>query len=192
MDYMPEFYSSNVNPAPKKDVKSVKSDREPSGMIYLLKEDDETNPAISSSPSTLPKSLLNGITSSNQNIDQNTNKIKKQIQKDLLLLLKQQPQKFLSYNLVEKFNCTNKLNGIHRDPLNCDKYYICNNKSSIDTNVNSDEIKVQKNIEYMKSFTCPTNTRFNMNGCFCDKNMNDGATSTCNYLSDTLCKQINF
>ena len=48
MDYMPEFYSSNVNPAPKAEVKSVSSDREPSNLIYLLKEDDEKSSFSSS------------------------------------------------------------------------------------------------------------------------------------------------
>ena len=160
MDYMPEFYSSNVNPVPKAEVKSVSPDRAQSNLIYFLKEDDDHPTLVSK---------------------------KKQIQKDLLLLLKQQPHKFLSYNLIEKFNCTNKANGIHRDPNNCEKFYICNNN----TKSNFVDSKIlNKEAELMKEFKCPTNTIFTMNGCHCEKVKKEDEMKTCLRLDDTFCRKL--
>ena len=180
MDYMPEFYSSNVNPAPKAEVKSVSSDRQSSNLIYFLKEDDET----------LFKTFDPTKQISKTNLNQN------KIQKDLLLLLKQQPHKFLPYNLIENFNCTNKQNGIHRDPVNCEKFYICNNNTK-SNNFNFDNQPINHEAELMKEFKCPPNTRFTMNGCFCQKNVDydeddddvDFKTK-CPRLNDTFCRKL--
>jgi hypothetical protein len=179
MDYMPEFYSSNVNPAPKAEVKSVSSDRQSSNLIYFLKDDDDENPFKTS------KKISK--TSLNQN----------KIQKELLLLLKQQPHKFLPYNLIEKFNCTNKQNGIHRDPVNCEKFYICNNNTK-SNNFNFDNTQINQEAELMKEFKCPSNTKFTMNGCFCQKNIDndegdddeDEYRTKCPRLSDTFCRKL--
>lgn len=46
-----------------------------------------------------------------------------------------------------------------------------------------------------KVYECPENSIFNMDGCFCDRNLLK--TSNCHYLSDTFChdrlfKGLNF
>ncbi len=177
---MPEFYSSNVNQAPKAEVKSVLSDREPSNLIYLLKEDDEhpISKSLVSKPNTgtVLKSLDPGSA------------IKNQIQKDLLLLLKQQPQKFLSYNLIDKFNCTDKQNGIHRDFYNCEKFYICNNNNKSDSLIVDFKSEIH-DVESMKEFVCPANTTFTMDGCFCEK-IDKENVKTCSRIDDTLCRKL--
>ena len=174
MDYMPEYYSSNVKPEPKTDVKSVSSNR-PANMVYFLKEEEE--------------SLKTRVFDSKDIVKADSLKsIQKQIKNDLLFLLKQQPQKFLSYNMVDNFNCTNKKNGIHRDPFQCDKYYVCYSKIESDIAVsNLSQIVSTSKVE-MKTYSCPISTKFNMHGCFCDETLKN---TKCDFILDTYCKGIN-
>lgn len=190
MDYMPEFYSSNVNPAPKAEVKSVISDRQPSNLIYFLKEEEEIN--------GMKKLEASKHNSHHYTNIMPANSMKNQIQKDLLLLLKQQPHKFLSLSFVNKFNCTDKQNGIHRDPTNCEKFYICNNNTK-SNNLKANAKLVNQEAELMKEFKCPANTSFTMNGCFCEKKIHehkneddfdDNINNDCHRLDDTFCRKL--
>lgn len=171
MDFMPDYYSSNVNQAPKQTVKSntkKKQQSESQSKTFYILKDDTINSL----------NMMTGTISSNYrsiNSGQNdTSEKQNKIREELLTLLTQQPQKFLSFNLPDTFNCTGKRNGLHRDQFDCSKYYLCQNDNSID------------NMIQTKAYNCPLDSVFNMNGCYCDRKQ-DTPEADCVYLEDTYC-----
>jgi hypothetical protein len=186
MDYMPEYYSSNVNPPSKFMPKSYLNKKLPSAskanhqtptkIFYILKDD-----YLSSAP----------LQTTYRTIEKNFDLLKQnRIRDDLLLLLTQQPQKFVSFNLPDTFNCTNKQNGLHRDPFDCTKYYYCDQNSEKFANQNPQFNPYLKSISkdhliQTKAYTCPDKSVFNMNACYCDKILAEN--TSCHYLSDTYC-----
>jgi hypothetical protein len=184
MDYMPEYYSSNVNQPPKEKYKpKAKKPENPTKIFYILK-DDELNSLEPASPQA--KSSYRSIVKE----DLNSTK-QKRIQDDLLLLLSEQPQKFASFNLPDTFNCTNKQRGLHRDSFDCTKYYFCeDNDLKFEKNVDFSEYpflkqKAENNPIQTKAYTCPENSVFNMKGCFCDRRLDKN--ENCHYISETFC-----
>lgn len=223
MDYLPEWYSSNVN-QPKKSVKQKQQQQQevanPSKIFYILKDDplnldDMASKFASTSASAnfvdaatsaSLSSLLSGSPSSQHltgsgGTAQEFDLIKQnRIRNDLLNLLTQQPNKFASFNLPDTFNCSSKQKGFHRDPFDCTKYYFCSESSqssqlSQSSSANgflfskSSILPMNRNLEsnliQVKAYTCPKNTVFNMNGCYCEKETNQNVN--CHYLSETYC-----
>lgn len=221
MDYLPEWYSSNVN-QPKKGLSAADRERmiklqqdesqNPSKMFYVLK-DEQLNldePAFNSqytqqqqqwlSSKALQQQLQLQSASGSKNYEQEFDLIKQnRIRNDLLLMLTQQPQKFVQFNLPDTFNCTNKQKGFHRDPFDCTKYYFCNDATA-DPTFNSNtgsstenfllsrentNVRIENQFIQTKAYTCPKNTIFNMNGCYCERETSQN--SNCHYLSDTYC-----
>jgi hypothetical protein len=105
MDYLPEWYSSNVNQKESVLLKSSKSASSlNANVFYVMKEE---------------LSLLGDSDADFELVKQN------RIRNDLLMLLSQQPDKFFSVSLTESFNCMSKKKGLYRDPLDCSKFYFC-------------------------------------------------------------------
>ncbi len=189
MEYMPEYYASTKPPKQSRRLHQKQSPpppfNSPTRIFYILKDDQ-----LSAIQTNIPK------TEAVLNFKQDNQSELSRIKTVLSSLLIQQPSKFASYNLPETFNCTNKQRGFHRDPFNCAKYYYCNdNKLSLNSSVNPPSIQfasyfTEKKkegplVSETKTYTCPPNSIFNMEGCFCDKNLLK--TSNCHYLSDTFC-----
>lgn len=105
MDFMPEFYSSNINqlvsPKEKEKTKSIKQLEifKSSKVFYILKNDQI---------SIVSKSFLDS------NSSEENSKIQNSIQDELLKLLTEQPDKFMPLSLPDTFNCSNKQKGLHR------------------------------------------------------------------------------
>ena len=106
MDFMPEFYSSNINQLvslkEKEKIKSIKqSDILKSSKVFYILKNDQIS-----------------IVSSKQILDSNSSedssKIQNSIQDELLKLLTEQPHKFMPLSLPDTFNCSNKQKGLHR------------------------------------------------------------------------------
>jgi hypothetical protein len=246
MDYMPEYYSSNVNQPPKLIPKKTKSSstKSPSNVFYILKDDQLSNfqqrsilSKSSSALAELPPSELSVAAAAAVGLSQpKTNSITKKasksqtnstpkmrvldkeeidsskqvrIRNDLLSLLQQKPQRFVSVTVphqqaqmqprqINTFTCANKPQGLHRDPYDCKKYYFCdensfqqaankpagkqNKKQSI-VSKKINELS-QQQYQTTKAYICPNDTLFNMQGCFCDKNVSE---IKCERLSDTYC-----
>ena len=182
MDYMPEFYSSNVNqltsgenseiPA-KVDQKKILNS---SKVFFILKNNQ--------------LSVLSKSNSKEKNLSKESIEILNQdsIRDQLLQLLTEHPQNFMQLSLPDTFNCTNKKKGLHRDPFDCTKYYYCMN------NVGNEEFfeffgkkkdLVSNEFIQTKAYLCPKDTIFNMNGCFCDRGLDKD--SNCLYLSESFC-----
>jgi hypothetical protein len=135
MEFMPEYYSSNVtqSPPPKPSATSTsvsskkagklvaKASSEPRKVFYLLKDENALRTAATGYMRTI------GGRSGEQ--DELALAKQNRIRNDLLLLLKLQPQKFQIFNLPDTFNCTNKRMGLHRDKSDCTKYYMCNGRT---------------------------------------------------------------
>lgn len=236
MDYLPEWYSSNVNQPKKSTTKPHQKQSQvqqetavnPSKIFYILKDDQlnlddvaskflpagstpnfiETTTSNSPSFSSL---ISNPISSSHSNSGggnspsiQEFDIIKQnRIRNDLLSLLTQQPNKFVSFNLPDTFNCSSKQKGFHRDPFDCTKYYFCSDAGLMTSSSSSSSSaaanngfllgkatlpmtsRVETNVIQIKAYTCPKNTIFNMNGCYCEKETSQNVN--CHYLSDTYC-----
>ena len=210
MEFMPEYYSSNVSqpkptkppslqnqtttvlkPAKKNSHKSLPSSQ--TRVFYILK-DDQFNSNFEESFQT--QASLRSIGHANlADVKQNS------IKNDLLLLLSQQPHKFQSFDLPDTFNCTDKPLGLHRDQFDCTKYYFCNSKTyyarqrslqrsmlkKFYSNSHYESLMMADGDEFIqtKAYTCPENTVFNMRGCFCDLATNDQAK--CTFLNETFC-----
>ena len=182
---MPEFYSSNVNQFSSSE--NTENDQKfeqkrilnSSKVFYILKNDQIS---IVSKSASLKKNELGNSKESIESIDQNS------IRDQLLKLLTEHPQNFLSLSLPDTFNCTNKQKGLHRDPFDCTKYYYC-----LDNTGNEEffEFFGKKNtalstdLIQTKVYMCPKDTIFNMNGCFCDRGL--GKEVNCTYLSESFC-----
>lgn len=156
MDYLPEWYSSNVN---KKEKIMLKNSRIQTSVnanvFYVLKE--EVN-------------LLDESDADFELVKQN------RIRNDLLLLLSQQPEKFFSLSLSESFNCAYKKKGLYRDPLDCSKYYYCDEKS-----INGKE--------KTKALKCQANHFFDLESCSCLKK---ASFTKCEHLIETYCDLTKF
>ncbi len=183
MDYMPEYYSSNVNQPSKSKPKSYqnkkitvdsKANHLTSTKIFYILKDDYTGSAP--------------LQATYRTVEKNFDLLKQnRIRDDLLLLLTQQPQKFVSFNLPDTFNCTNKQNGLHRDPFDCTKYYYCDQNSSFNPYLKSIS---NDHLIQTKAYTCPDKSVFNMNGCYCDKILAEN--TSCHYISDTYCDSAKY
>ncbi|RNA25663.1 chitotriosidase-1 [Brachionus plicatilis] len=151
MDYLPEWYSSNVN---KKEKIMLKNSRIQTSVnanvFYVLKE--EVN-------------LLDESDADFELVKQN------RIRNDLLLLLSHQPEKFFSLSLSESFNCGNKKKGLYRDPLDCSKYYFCDEE-----NIGGKRMT--------KALKCQLNSFFDLKSCSCLKR---SASTKCEHLIETYC-----
>lgn len=233
MDYLPEWYSSNVNQpkkssSPKQKQKLAATAQEtvnPSKIFYILKDDQLNLEDMASKFLPVSATLVDGGSSasspslaslmsapqiSSQHISgsgasaQEFDLIKQnRIRNDLLNLLTQQPNKFVLFNMPDTFNCSNKQKGFHRDPFDCTKYYFCSDSSSLSSASSSSSSSyspngflfgkasmspsslVESSLIQIKAYTCPKNTVFNMNGCYCEKETS--ANVNCHYLSDTYC-----
>lgn len=201
MDYLPEWYSSNVN-QPKKSAKQKQQQLEPnkeminpSKIFYVLKDDQFNLDDFTTRQQPLVETPQLSSLLMSHTPAQEVDLIKQnRIRNDLLNMLTQQPNKFAAFNLPDTFNCSNKQKGFHRDPFDCTKYYFCSdqqpsvsspntflfNKATI-TGAN----RIESNVIQIKAYTCPKNTMFNMNGCYCEKETSSNLN--CHYLSDTYC-----
>jgi hypothetical protein len=219
MEFMPEYYSSNVTQTPHlkpivknnssmtKKVKQSKASS-PRKVFYLLKDDQLSSIGEIGETMKTKQRTIGGSIEKNTNDELALGK-QNRIRNDLLLLLRQQPQKFQVFNLPETFNCTNKRMGLHRDKSDCAKYYFCNGKAYYakqktlqrtmlrkfysevhyenllnSGGSSSEEERQGDEVETSKAYTCPGNTAFNMNGCFCDPGE---FKNRCQYLSETFC-----
>ncbi|CAF0742100.1 unnamed protein product [Brachionus calyciflorus] len=153
MDYLPEWYSSNVNQKEKILVKSskIQNSIDPN-VFYVLK--DELN------------IVEDELDADFELVKQN------KIRNELVLLLSQQPEKFLPISLTESFNCNNKKKGLYRDPLDCTKYYFCDNLS------NNEGLTT-------KPLQCPQNQFFNLQTCNCESK--SLSNNKCVKLIETYC-----
>jgi hypothetical protein len=181
MDYMPEFYSSNINQfvSLKAKTKSIKQSEvlKSSKVFYMLKNDQI---------SIVSKPFLDSSSS------EESAKIQYSIQDELLKLLTEQPHKFMPLSLPDTFNCSNKQKGLHRDPFDCTKYYYCMDNTG---NENFYEFfgkksSISDNFIQTKAYICPKDAIFNMNGCFCDRGLD--RDSNCVYLSESFCDITKF
>jgi hypothetical protein len=214
MEFMPEYYSSNVTqlPTPKpattlslsaaKKPKQGKPSSPPRKVFYLLK-DEQVGANMGEALKTATIGNMRAISGGR---DELALAKQNRIRNDLLLLLRQQPQKFQIFKLPDTFNCTNKRMGLHRDKSDCTKYYLCNGRNyyvrqktlqktilrKFYSEVHYDNLmgagasgsQEEGEIDPTKAYTCPENTAFNMNGCFCDPSE---FKNRCQYLSDTFC-----
>lgn len=156
MDYLPEWYSSNVNQKENILLKSSKIDNSVNANVfYVMKE--EIN-------------LLDDTEADFELVKQN------RIRNDLLLLLSQEPEKFFSVSLTESFNCINKKKGLYRDPLDCSKYYFC------------DEPHIT-GAQNTKAFKCANNYIFNLKSCNCEPKT---SSIKCEHLIETYCDLAKF
>lgn len=210
MDYMPEWYSSNVNQPKRKQKQQAQQEAPSSSKIFYILKDDQlnlddvavlTNQKLVGQPnhyqslsqSSLFAQHLQSQQQQQQHVSAQDFDLVKQnrIRNDLLNLLTQQPNKFVSFNLPDTFNCSSKQKGFHRDPFDCTKYYFCSDaatgasSSPVSTTILFGQSRIESNIIQTKAYTCPKNTVFNMNGCYCEKETNSNIN--CHYLSDTYC-----
>ena len=161
MEYMPEYYSNFIIKQDQN--KATTSTRKKSLNLRSVKSPIESGFYV--------------INDKEENFYQSEesrnlfNNFQIRVKKDLIFLLQNQPNYFTKLNMTNLFSCKNKRKGLHRDPFDCTKYYYCENNFSSD-----------------KSYTCPTNLIFNMNGCYCDSYN----SSNCSYLSETYCDLIKF
>ncbi len=169
MEYMPEYYSSNVKQLPSTTTHSTTTKKpvKQSKVFYILKDNFLEEGGSSSPLIQAPRSVL----SSKDQIGA------KNVVEKLLYMLEKQPNKFQEIDLINPFDCKNKRLGLHRDPYDCTKYYFCSNKNF--NNTISQEI-------ITKAFSCQPNVKFNMNGCFCDPKL-DSRIDECDLLIDTYC-----
>lgn len=169
MDYLPEWYSSNVNQPTKSTQKSSKKQAK-------LKNQEHSNPLKVFYVLKNELTSIEDLASSAQS-EQEIDLVKQnRIRNDLMMLLTKHPQKFFSLNLPDTFSCINKQRGMHRDPFDCTKYYFCDESS---TNL---RVKVD-------ALECPKKSMFNMNGCFCDPS-HQGLN--CEFLNETFCDLAKF
>lgn len=213
MDYLPEWYSSNVNQPKKSAIKPKQPETSnPTKIFYILKDDqlnfDDAANSLQHQLSLTSTASASTLHYSNNNIfksfEQEFDLVKQnRIRNDLLTMLTQNPNKFLSFNLPDTFNCSSKQKGFHRDPFDCTKYYFCDDGENLEkggggggersasakeTNFllnNKQHNRIETNLIQTKAYTCPKNTMFNMNGCYCEKDTNHNLN--CHYLSDTYC-----
>ncbi len=168
MEYMPEYYSSNlakssinnnlILPSKKNKIGKTKSFK----MFYILKDDNLIDDHLQ-------------IKSKSRIIIENDFIKQNRVLNDLSYWIQKNPDHFISLNISQQFSCLNKKSGFHRDPENCAKYYYCPDSIS-----ETDDL-----FKIIQAFTCPKDQLFNMNGCFCDKiNKYD---NKCNNLTDTFC-----
>lgn len=201
MDYLPEWYSSNVN-QPKKSHKHIHQQQKqlqesvnPTKLFYILKDDDQLNLDDSTAQSYQQKKLLTEALPLSALLPAHVQEFdlikQNRIRNDLLNLLTQQPSKFVPYSMPDTFNCTKKQKGFHRDPFDCTKYYFCSDVSQPSSSNSflfskATTTRIDSNVIQVKAYTCPNDTVFNMNGCYCEKETSQNANN-CHYLSDTYC-----
>lgn len=158
MEYMPEYYTLE-NKLPKvKNKPKPQMNTKKFTLFYILK--GETTDLDTNIQQILSKT-------SSRNINTVKSKEIEKIQSELSQLITNNSSMFISFNITEQFSCMNKESGLHRDPIDCSKYYYCSD------------------MKMVKTLKCPQRSTFDMNGCFCNLNPN----GDCSILDKTFCHQ---